>query len=605
MRKHLLLFADLLAREDLLRRAINEEKAAARHDCGIHDGLSRSEIENCGSIIDNWQPARPIIGDRSAIINQRPLFKLMIVPLNEYDFLKRALRVYPDREAVVDGERRLTYRQFGARVNAWAHALRSLGVRHGDRVAVLATNSHRLLEAFFGAPLIGAVLMPLNFRLVPDDFAYIIDHGGARVVIAEEGLTHLIDAARDRLQSVEHYLAGADQSVSGWEDYEALLAAQPETEAEAEAVDENETSALLYTSGTTGKPKGVCLTHRNIYLNALNATIEFRLQADDVYLHTLAMFHCNGWGLPYAVTGVGARHVVVRKYEPEGFFELAARERMSFACMPPTMINLALNHPLSDEQRAQLPRAVRIGTAGSAPPLALIQAMQERLGWEVIQVYGLTETSPFLTVSKIKPEMRELPAHERVRVQTRTGYPMLGVELRVVDAEGRDVPRDDRTVGEIIARSNVVMSGYWRQPEATEAVIVGGYFHTGDMAVIDPEGYVEIVDRKKDLIISGGENISSIEVEGMLYRHPAVLEAACIAIPDEKWGEAPAALVVLKPGAAADESELIEFCRAHLAHFKCPRSVSFIDALPRTATGKIQKNLLRDKYWEGRAKRVN
>ena len=337
----------------------------------------------------------------------------------------------------------------------------------------------------------------------------------------------------------------------------------------------------------------------------MNSIVEFGLTHDDVYLHTLAQFHCNGWGLPYAITGVGAKHVIVKKYEPASFFELVTRERMTFACMPPTMINMALNHSLSEEQLQALPRKVRIGTAGSAPPMALIKGMQERLGWQVIQIYGLTETSPFLTVSKVKPHMCDWPAEEKYRVQTRTGYEMLGVEIRVVDEHGCDIESDSQSVGEVIARSNVVMAGYWRQPDATETVIVDGWFHTGDMATMDEEGMIEIVDRKKDLIISGGENVSSIEIEGMLYKHPAVLEAACIAIPDERWGEAPGALVVLKPGTTATEAEIISFCREHMAHFKCPKSVSFIDALPRTATGKIQKNLLRDKFWQGRGKRVN
>jgi fatty-acyl-CoA synthase len=302
---------------------------------------------------------------------------------------------------------------------------------------------------------------------------------------------------------------------------------------------------------------------------------------------------------------MGAKHVVMKKFESGAFFDIVRREQISLACMPPTMINMALNHPVGEAPPADLPRGVRVGTAGSAPPMALIKAMQERLGWQVIQVYGLTETAPFLTVSKIKPHMRDWPAEEQCRVQTRTGYPMLGVELRVVDEEGREIAPDGEQVGEVIARSNVVMAGYWRQPEATDAVIVDGWFHTGDMATLDREGYIEVVDRKKDLIISGGENVSSIEVEGMLYKHPSVLEAAVIALPDERWGEVPGALVVLKAGAAASEQELIEFCRAHLAHFKCPKSVSFIEALPRTATGKIQKNLLRESYWQGRAKRVN
>lgn len=532
----------------------------------------------------------------------------MIVPLNEYDFLKRALAVYGDCEAIVSGDLRLTYRQFGERVDRWAHAMRALGVEKGDRVAIISQNSHRMMDGFFAAPLIGAIYMPINFRLIAADFEYILNHAEAKVLIVEDWLAKTVDEIRPRLKSVRRFIAHSDDrdfKAEKWMDYESLLAGSPASAPEPAVVDENDVSTILYTSGTTGKPKGVMSTHRNLYINAMNSIIEFGLTHDDVYLHTLAQFHCNGWGLPYAVTGVGAKHVIVKKYEPATFFDLVIRERMSFACMPPTMINMALNHPLSEEQMKNLPRHARVGTAGSAPPRALIEGMQERLGWKVIQIYGLTETSPFLTVSKVKPHMRDWPKEERYRVQTRTGYQMLGVDLRVVDENGKDVEPDGNEVGEIIARSNVVMAGYWRQPEATEAVIVDGWFHTGDMATMDKEGMVEIVDRKKDLIISGGENVSSIEVEGMLYKHSAVLEAACVAIPDERWGEVPAALVVLKPGMNATEAEIIEFCRAHMAHFKCPKAVSFIDALPRTATGKIQKNLLRDKYWQGRGKKVN
>jgi acyl-CoA synthetase (AMP-forming)/AMP-acid ligase II len=532
----------------------------------------------------------------------------VIVPLNEYDFLKRALAVYGDCEAIVSGGLRLTYNQFGERVNRWANLMRGLGVEKGDRVAIISQNDHRMMDGFFGAPLIGAINMPINFRLIAGDFEYILNHAEAKILIVEDWLAPAIEEIRPQLKSVQQFIVATDGAdiPAGWQSYDALLEGATATAPEPAVVEENDVATILYTSGTTGKPKGVMSTHRNIYVNAINSIIEFGLTHDDVYLHTLAQFHCNGWGLPYAVTGVGAKHVIVKKYEPASFFDLVARERMSFACMPPTMINMALNHPLSEEQSNALPRkGVRIATAGSAPPRALIEGMQERMGWQVIQVYGLTETSPFLTVSKVKPHMRDLPKEEQYRVQTRTGYQMLGVELRVVDENGKDVEPDGQDVGEIIARSNVVMSGYWRQPEATDAVMVDGWFHTGDMATIDHEGMVEIVDRKKDLIISGGENVSSIEVEGMLYKHPSVLEAACIAIPDERWGEVPAALVVLKPGMTANEAEIIEFCRANMAHFKCPKSVSFIDALPRTATGKIQKNLLREKYWQGRGKRVN
>jgi acyl-CoA synthetase (AMP-forming)/AMP-acid ligase II len=531
----------------------------------------------------------------------------VIVPLNEYDFLKRALAAYGDCEAIVSGDLRLTYNQFGRRVNRWANLMRNLGVEKGDRVAIISQNDHRMMDGFFGAPLIGAIYMPINFRLIAGDFEYILNHAEAKILIVEDWLAPTIEEIRPQLKTVKRFIAAADGTSAppGWESYDVLLEDASESAPEPAEVDENDVATILYTSGTTGRPKGVMSTHRNIYINAINSIIEFGLTHDDVYMHTLAQFHCNGWGLPYAVTGVGAKHVIVKKYEPASFFDLAARERMSFACMPPTMINMALNHQLSAARLGDAPRrGARIATAGSAPPRALIEGMQERLGWQVIQVYGLTETSPFLTVSKVKPHMRDLPKEDQYRIQTRTGYPMLGVDLRVVEENGKDVEADGQSVGEIIARSNVVMSGYWRQPEATSAVIVDGWFHTGDMATIDREGMVEIVDRKKDLIISGGENVSSIEVEGMLYKHPAVLEAACIAVPHEQWGETVAAVVVLKPGMTAAESEIIEFCRDNMAHFKCPKVVSFADTLPRTATGKIQKNLLREKYWQGHGKRV-
>jgi acyl-CoA synthetase (AMP-forming)/AMP-acid ligase II len=531
----------------------------------------------------------------------------VIVPLNEYDFLKRALVAHSNKEAIVCGDTRLTYRQFGERVNRWSNAISSLGIQKDDRVAILSQNCHRVLETFFGTPLLGSILMPLNFRLVADDFQYILNHGGAKVLIVEEGLTNLIDSIRDKLETVEHFIVASDDSkgaATGWLDYETLLAQAPPEPPPPVDIDENETSALLYTSGTTGRPKGVMLTHRNLYINAMNSICEFGIHERDVYLHTLAQFHCNGWGVGYAVTGMGGTHVIIKKFEPAAFFDLVMQERVTFACMPPTMINMALNHSMDAAAIDRLPRGVRIGTAGSAPPLATIQGAQEKFGWRVIQIYGLTETSPFLTVSKTKPHMDDWPEDQKLRVQAKTGYPMIGVDIRVVNDAGKDLKPDSGEVGEVITRANVIMKGYWRQPEATDAVIVDGWFHTGDMALLDSEGYIEVVDRKKDLIISGGENISSIEVEGFLYRHPAVLEAAVIGVPDERWGETVCALVVLKPGAEASEEELIDFCRAQLAHFKCPRRIQFIEALPRTATGKIQKNVLRDKHWGNQAKRV-
>jgi fatty-acyl-CoA synthase len=528
----------------------------------------------------------------------------MIVPLNELDFLKRALAVYGDKEAVVCGSHRLTYTQFGERTRRYANAMRALGVKKGDRIGILSQNCHRMIEAYFGAPQIGAISVPMNFRLVADDFEYILNHGGAKILIVEQGLEQLVEPIMKNLTTVEKFLIASDQPQSPtgpWIGYEQLLAEAKSEPPPAIDIDENETSALLYTSGTTGRPKGVMMTHRNLYMNAMNAIIEFGLNDTDRYLHGIALFHCNGWGLPYAVTGVGGTHLLYKKFEPEAVFNLMCDERATSACLAPTMINMLLNHPAASER--QLP-GLRVGTAGSAPPMAIIKAAQERFGWRIIQVYGLTETAPFLTVSKLKPNMRDWPEAEKYRVQTRTGYPMIGVELRVVDDDGNEVEPDGQQKGEVVTRANVVMGGYWKQPDATSSVMAGGWFHTGDVATIDEEGFIEVVDRKKDLIISGGENISSIEVEGVLYQHPGVLDAAIVAAPDEQWGEIPKAVVVCKPGISLEESELINFCRERLAHYKCPRSVEFVEALPRTATGKVQKAVLRDRYWAGRTKKV-
>lgn len=529
----------------------------------------------------------------------------MIIPVSELDFLKRALAAFGDKEAVVCGNHRLTYHQFAERTYKYANMLTRLGLEKGDRVAILSQNCHRMIEAYFGCPQIGVVAVPMNFRLVPGDFEYILNHAEAKALILEQGFENLIEPIRANLSTVKHFIRYSDSDNAagdGWMDYEDLMDASSPVQPVPVEFDENETSAILYTSGTTGRPKGVMMTHRNLWMNAINAIIEFGLGSSDKYLHGIALFHCNGWGLPYAVTGTGATHLIFRKFEPETFFELAVREGATSGSLAPTMLNMLLNHP--GASKFDLPKGVRMGTAGSAPPMAIIKALQERFGWRVIQLYGLTETAPFLTVSKTKPSMAGWPPEDKCRVQTKTGYPMIGVDVRVVDENGADVKPDGLEKGEVIARGNVIMAGYWKQPEATANVIVDGWFHTGDVATVDSEGYIEVCDRKKDLIISGGENISSIEVEGVLYLHSSVLEAAIVAIPDEKWGEVPCAVVVLKAGAAATSQELIQFCRERLAHYKCPKSVEFIDLLPRTATGKIRKTVLREKYWKGREKRV-
>jgi fatty-acyl-CoA synthase len=385
---------------------------------------------------------------------------------------------------------------------------------------------------------------------------------------------------------------------AGWLDWNALLAAESDEPPPAPERSENDVVSLNYTSGTTARPKGVMLTHRNCYLNAYNLIAHLRISHDDVELWTLPMFHCNGWGGVYALTGMGGTHVVLRSIDAKRIYELIEQNGVTFACMAPAVLRTVLDYP--DKAKHAIGTKPRFTVAGAPPPAAFIERLETELGWDFIQIYGLTETAPVLTVSH--PDFAT--EKEDWARRSRAGVPALGVEIAVLDANEQPVPRDGKAVGEVCARSNVVFAGYWLQPEETAAAVYGGYFHTGDLAVWDEIGSIHIVDRKKDVIISGGENISSPDIEAALFRHPAVLECAVIGVPHEKWGETPKALVVLRPGSSADEKELIAFCREHLAHFKCPTSIDFMDALPRTATGKLQKFMLREKYWKG-GRRVN
>ena len=530
----------------------------------------------------------------------------MEVPMLVSDFLRRAVHLYPEREAIVCGDVRETYAQFQERVNCLANALADMGVQKGDRVALLAPNCHRFLECFYGTTAIGAVLVPLNYRLVPSDFTYIVNHAEATAFIVDAELVPVAEQIRPELTGVKHYISWSlDGSPArpGWTDYDELLAAASAAPAPDPGLRESELATLNYTSGTTARPKGVMMTHRNLYCNALNFIMHLGVTDRDTILHTLPMFHANGWGSPFAVTGMGGQHVALRKIDGRAIFDLIEREGVTLACMAPAVLATILNYPDADEHR--LTTTPRLVVAGAPPPAAFIKQLQDRLRWGFIQVYGLTETSPFLTVSRLKPHQKSLPEDERIRIQDRAGMEMVGVDLRVVDDDGRDVPMDDTTIGEVAARGNVILEGYWRQPEETAKVIVDGWFHTGDLATWDRERTINIVDRKKDVIISGGENISSIEVEDVLYQHPAVLECAVIGVPSERWGETPKALVVLREGMQTTEQELIAHCRAGMAHFKCPTSVDFVESLPRTATGKLQKFVLRDRYWQGFEKRVH
>ncbi len=519
----------------------------------------------------------------------------MEVPLLVDDFLRRAAKLYPDKLAIVDGERRLSYHDFQQRVNQLSHALLELGIEPGDRVCILSPNSHFFLESFYGTTQIGAVLVPLNYRLVAADHEYILNHAGVKALLVDHEYTGIVDGIRPRLETVEHFVVAQDRgsAPAGWVDWESLIRGAPTTSPREFERDENELVSINYTSGTTARPKGVMLTHRNCYINAYNLIAHLRIAHDDVELWTLPMFHCNGWGGVYALTGMGGTHVVLRAIDAGEIYRLIEREGVSFACMAPAVLRSVLDYP--DRAKHAIRTRPRFTVAGAPPPAAFIERLERELGWEFIQIYGLTETAPLLTVSA-PDHATEAGDYGR---RARAGVPGIGVEVQVLDPEGNPVPKDDQTVGEVCARSNVVFKGYWEQPDETRKAIYDGFFHTGDLAVWDASGSIHIVDRKKDVIISGGENISSPEIEDALYKHPSVLECAVIGVPHEKWGETPLALVVRRPGQDATEREILDFCREQLAHFKCPSRVEFVDSLPRTATGKLQKFVLREKFWQG------
>jgi len=516
----------------------------------------------------------------------------METPLSPMDLARRARRLYADREAVVDGALRLTYGAFFDRCDRWSWALQRMGVRSGDRVATIAPNTHAQLESFYSVPQIGAVLVPINARLTADDFAYILEHSGSRVVCAHADALDAVDSIRPRIPGVEAFVAYEGGGARpGWVDYEAAVAGSPPAP-ERPPISERDLISINYTSGTTARPKGVMITHRNAYLNTVGTLVHHPMTAADRYLWTLPMFHANGWTFVWTVTAVGAAHVCLRRVDPALMFPLMRSERITVLCAAPTILIAIAN--AQEDLRRLAPRGIRVVTAGAPPAAATIERIEGELGWTVTQVYGLTETSPFITVCEPRPEHASLSRPERAIVQARQGVELVtSGELAVVDGDGREVPKDGETLGEIVVRGNVVMEGYYRDPEATSHAFRGGWFHTGDSAVVHPDGYAEIRDRIKDVIISGGENVSSIEVEGALLRHPAIQEAAVVGLPHPKWGEAPHAFVVLHSGASATAEDVIAFARDRLAHFKAPSGVTFLAELPKTATGKVQKYVLR------------
>ena len=506
------------------------------------------------------------------------------------EFARRARRLYADCEAVVDGNLRFIYKEFFDRSDRWSAAMRSLGIRQGDRVAYVAPNTHAQLESFYAVPQIGAVLVPINYRLTPADFAYLIQHSGCRMLCAHSDYLDAIDSIRAEIPRVEHFVA-LEGGRSGWLDYEQAIAATPPA-FERPEIRENDLLTINYTSGTTARPKGVMITHRNAYLNVTGTLIHIHMTSADRFLWTLPMFHANGWTFVWTVTAVGGAHICLRRAEPKAAFHLVKQESVSILCAAPTVLIGLANAP--EDVRRGVPSGVRVLTAEAPPAAATIERVEGELGWEVIHVYGMTETSPFISICEPRPRHAALSPQQRATIKARQGVELVtSGELQVIDADGREVPHDGQTLGEIVARGNVIMKGYFEDPEATAEALRGGWMHTGDAAVVHPDGYIEVRDRLKDVIISGGENISSVEVEGVLLKHAAVQEVAVVGAPHEKWGEAPHAFVVLKAGAAATEEELREFARANMAHFKVPGAFTILTELPKTATGKIQKYVLR------------
>jgi fatty-acyl-CoA synthase len=511
-------------------------------------------------------------------------------PLTPVDFARRTRRLHGFREAVVDGSLRLSYEQFFERCDRWSSALQGLGVRQGDRVATIAPNTHAQLESFYAVPQIGAVLVPINYRLTPDDFVYIVNHSRATVVCAHEDYLKAVDGVRDQMPGVRHFVA-LEGTREGWLGYEAAIAAASPDFTRPE-IGERDLLTINYTSGTTARPKGVMITHRNAAINTIGTLLHMPMAVGDRYLWTLPMFHANGWTFTWTVTAAGGTHVCLRRVEPAEVFRLIRDEHVRWLCAAPTVLISLANAPA--QARGEVPRGVHVVTAGAPPAAATIERLEGEFGWEVTHVYGLTETAPFITVCAPLPEHQGLTGQRLAEVKARQGVELItSGELRVVDEASQEVPADGQTLGEIVVRGNVVMEGYYNDPEATKRAMGDGWFHSGDAAVVHPDGYVEIRDRMKDVIISGGENISSVEVEGTLLRHPAVQEVAIVGLPHEKWGEAPVAFVVLRDGASATEDELIAFARERLAHFKAPHQVAFVPELPKTATGKIQKFVLR------------
>jgi fatty-acyl-CoA synthase len=525
-------------------------------------------------------------------------------PLTPILLLERTLRVFPQRIGVIHGDRHFSYRELGDEVGRLAAALQRAGVAAGDRVAVLLPNTPLHLFAHFAMPLLQAPLVSLNTRLAAPEIAYILEHSGARVLLVDPELAAPLDEVLPKIATLEQVVEVPDRNVparAGARSYDDFAADVRPLAIRSSLEDEDAPLSINYTSGTTGRPKGVLYTHRGAYLNAMGQIGALSLDRQTTFLWTLPMFHCNGWCMPWAVTAAGGRHVCLRAIDPPEIFRLIDEHRVTNFNGAPTVLLMLASDPAAQGRRFDPP--IHVCTGGSPPSPTLLERM-EGLGIRTTHLYGLTETYGPHTFCQVQDEWQELDPDARSRVMARQGVPFVhATHLRVVDDEMRDVPADAATMGEVVMRGNNVMQGYYRAPEATAEAFRGGWFHSGDVGVMHPDGYIELRDRSKDIIISGGENISTIEVENTLYQHPDVLEVAVVGVPHEKWGEAPKAFVCAKPGTAPSEAALIEFTRERLSHFKCPKSIEFCE-LPKTATGKIQKFKLREREWAGKQSRI-
>jgi acyl-CoA synthetase (AMP-forming)/AMP-acid ligase II len=527
----------------------------------------------------------------------------MIVPLTPVRCLYRGVDLYGRKVGVVSGTARTTYAQFGERCERLAAGLVAEGIRPGDRVAYLSFNNNALLEGYYGVVLAQAVVMPLNVRLTPPELVAILNHSEARMLIFEHDFKPLVEHIRKACPAIQRYVGISEAGAPADFTYEELLTRGRIERPDVFSFDENAIAELFYTSGSTGTPKGVMLSHRTLYLHALAVAGTFNHDDTAVELHTIPLFHANGWGRPQASTMMGIKQVMVRRFEPTLVFRLVQEEKATAMSLVPTMANALLNAPDMGQFDLSSLKEIHVGGAAASPEL--IGRLEQAFRCSAMGGYGLTETCPVASSARPKGTVEYVDEADRVKHQAMAGWPIPGVEIRVVDLNMKDVPRDMQSVGEVVIRGDGVMDGYFKDPEGTAAVMTGGWFHSGDMAVWDAENYIHIVDRKKDIIISGGENISSLEVESAIFAHPAVLECAVVAAPDDKWGEIPAAFVVLKPGQALTAEQLCEFLAARIARFKIPRTFEFLETpLPKTGTGKIVKRELRELFWAGRAKRV-